>query len=96
MTLLEATAAEGACDDSGIVVDSAMSVMLDNVSTSLPHIRTSKQASHISPALDDGAAVEMELTAAEGRRCRQCRQCNRCTKNNANDDSIFIIYHVIL
>ena len=40
-----------------------MSVMLDDVSTSMPHIYTHKQAceltSHISPALDDGAAEEI-------------------------------------
>ena len=42
-----------------------MSVMLDDASTSMPHTYTHKQASHISPALD-GAAVGMEVTAAEG------------------------------
>ena len=44
--------------------------MLDDVSTSMPHTYTHKQAceltSHITPVLDGGAAVGTEVTAAEG------------------------------
>ena len=34
---MEVTAAEGAPSDTGIAVDNAMSVMLDDVSISMPH-----------------------------------------------------------
>ena len=54
----------------------ATSVMVEDVSTSMPdsrmhacirkHKQARKLASHTSPALDDGAAVGVEVTAAEG------------------------------